>query len=51
MNIFDAINSLIATQTFVYRLSGTWFAVGVGFVASLAFCTLLLLTQIVARRF
>ena len=45
MNIFDAINSLARPQTFVDGLSGTWFAVGVGFVASLAFCILLVLTK------
>ena len=33
MKIFDAINSLTGPQTFVDGLSGTWFAVGVCFVA------------------
>ena len=45
MNIFDAINSLTGPKTFVDGLSGTWFAVGVGFVASLAICILLVLTK------
>ena len=45
MNIYDAIYSLTGPQTFVDGLSGTWFTVGVGFVASLAFCILLVLTK------
>jgi UDP-N-acetylmuramyl pentapeptide phosphotransferase/UDP-N-acetylglucosamine-1-phosphate transferase len=45
MKIFDAINSLTRPQTFVEGLSGSWFAVGVGFVASFAFCILLVLSK------
>ena len=45
MNFLQAINSLISPQAFVDGLSGTWFAAGVGFVASLAFCILLVLTK------
>ena len=45
MNIFGAINGLAGPQTFVNGLSGTWFAVGAGFVASLACCILLVLTK------
>ena len=45
MNLSEAINSLISTQAFVAGLSGTWLAVGSGFVASLSFCILLVLTK------
>jgi UDP-N-acetylmuramyl pentapeptide phosphotransferase/UDP-N-acetylglucosamine-1-phosphate transferase len=45
MNLLEAINSLISLQAFDDGLSGTWFAVGAGFVASLAFCILLVLTK------
>jgi UDP-N-acetylmuramyl pentapeptide phosphotransferase/UDP-N-acetylglucosamine-1-phosphate transferase len=45
MNLLEAINSLISPQAFADGLSGTWFAVGAGFVASLAFCILLVLTK------
>jgi len=45
MNLFEAINNLISPEAFVDGLSGTWFAVGVGFVASFAFCILLVLTK------
>jgi UDP-N-acetylmuramyl pentapeptide phosphotransferase/UDP-N-acetylglucosamine-1-phosphate transferase len=45
MNLLEAIKSLISPQAFADGLSGTWFAVGVGFVASLAFCILILLTK------
>ena len=45
MNLLEAIQSLISPEAFVAGLSGTWFAVGVGFVASLAFCVLLVLTK------
>lgn len=46
MNLLEAIKSLISPQAFADGLSGTWFAVGVGFVASLAFCILLVLTKL-----
>jgi UDP-N-acetylmuramyl pentapeptide phosphotransferase/UDP-N-acetylglucosamine-1-phosphate transferase len=45
MKFFEAINSLISPQAFVAGLSDTWFAVGSGFVASLVFCVLLVLTK------
>lgn len=45
MNLLEAINSLVSPQAFADGLSGTWFAVGAGFVASLAFCILLVLTK------
>jgi UDP-N-acetylmuramyl pentapeptide phosphotransferase/UDP-N-acetylglucosamine-1-phosphate transferase len=45
MNLSEAIHSLISPQAFVAGLSGTWLAVGAGFVASLAFCILLVLTK------
>lgn len=45
MNLSEAINSLISTQAFFAGLSGTWLAVGSGFVASLSFCILLVLTK------
>jgi UDP-N-acetylmuramyl pentapeptide phosphotransferase/UDP-N-acetylglucosamine-1-phosphate transferase len=45
MNLFEAIISLISPQAFAAGLSGTWFAVGAGFVASLVFCILLVLTK------
>jgi UDP-N-acetylmuramyl pentapeptide phosphotransferase/UDP-N-acetylglucosamine-1-phosphate transferase len=45
MNFSQAINNLISPQAFVAGLSGTWFAVGVGFVASFAFCIMLVLTK------
>jgi UDP-N-acetylmuramyl pentapeptide phosphotransferase/UDP-N-acetylglucosamine-1-phosphate transferase len=45
MNLLEAINSLISPQAFADGLAGTWFAVGAGFVASLAFCILLVLTK------
>jgi UDP-N-acetylmuramyl pentapeptide phosphotransferase/UDP-N-acetylglucosamine-1-phosphate transferase len=45
MNFLEAINGLISPQAFVAGLSGTWVAVGIGFVASLAFCVLLVLTK------
>ena len=45
MNLLEAINSLISPQAFADGLAGTWFAVGSGFVASLAFCILLVLTK------
>ena len=45
MNLLQAINSLISPQAFADGLSGTWFAVGAGFVASFAFCILLVLTK------
>jgi UDP-N-acetylmuramyl pentapeptide phosphotransferase/UDP-N-acetylglucosamine-1-phosphate transferase len=45
MNLFEAINSLISHQAFADGLSGTWLAVGVGFLASLAFCILLVFTK------
>ncbi len=45
MNLFEAINSLISPLAFVAGLPGTWFAVGTGFVASLVFCILLVLTK------
>jgi UDP-N-acetylmuramyl pentapeptide phosphotransferase/UDP-N-acetylglucosamine-1-phosphate transferase len=45
MNFFEAINSLISPQAFTHELSGTWFSVGVSFVASLAFCILLVFTK------
>ena len=45
MSLLVAIDSLISPEAFVAGLSGTWFSVGVGFVASLAFCILLVLTK------
>jgi UDP-N-acetylmuramyl pentapeptide phosphotransferase/UDP-N-acetylglucosamine-1-phosphate transferase len=45
MNLLEAINSLISPQAFADGLAGTWFAVGTGFVTSLAFCILLVLTK------
>jgi UDP-N-acetylmuramyl pentapeptide phosphotransferase/UDP-N-acetylglucosamine-1-phosphate transferase len=45
MNLLEAINSLISPHAFVGGLSGTLFAVGTGFVASLVFCILLVLTK------
>lgn len=45
MNLLEVIDSLISSQAFVAGLSGTWFAVGAGFVASLSFCILLVLTK------
>jgi UDP-N-acetylmuramyl pentapeptide phosphotransferase/UDP-N-acetylglucosamine-1-phosphate transferase len=45
MNLLEAIHSLISPQAFVAGLSGTWFSVGTGFVASLTFCILLVLTK------
>jgi UDP-N-acetylmuramyl pentapeptide phosphotransferase/UDP-N-acetylglucosamine-1-phosphate transferase len=45
MNLLEAINSLISPQAFADGLSGTWFAVGAGFVASLTFCILLVVTK------
>jgi UDP-N-acetylmuramyl pentapeptide phosphotransferase/UDP-N-acetylglucosamine-1-phosphate transferase len=45
MNLIEAIHSLSGPQAFADELSGTWFAVGAGFVASLAFCILLVLTK------
>ena len=45
MNLLEAINSLISPHAFADGLSGTWFAVVAGFVASLAFCILLVLTK------
>ena len=45
MNLLEAIHSLTSSQAFVAELSGAWFAVGAGFVASLAFCILLVLTK------
>ena len=45
MNFLEAINSLISPQAFVAGLSGTWFAVGAGFGASLGGCTLIVLTK------
>ncbi len=45
MNLLEVIQSLISPEAFVAGLSGTWFAVGTGFVASLAFCILLVLTK------
>lgn len=45
MSLLEAINSLISPQAFVAGLSGTWFAVGAGIVASLAFCIFLVLTK------
>jgi UDP-N-acetylmuramyl pentapeptide phosphotransferase/UDP-N-acetylglucosamine-1-phosphate transferase len=45
MNLSEAINSLISSQAFADGLAGTWFAVGTGFVTSLAFCILLVLTK------
>ena len=43
MNSLQAFKSLISPQAFVAELSGTWFAVWVGFVASFAFCILLIM--------
>lgn len=45
MNLFEAVSKLISLQAFVAELSGTWFAVGAGFLASLGFCILLVLTK------
>lgn len=45
MNLLEAIKSLISPQAFADGLAGTWFAVGAGFVASLAFCILLVITK------
>jgi UDP-N-acetylmuramyl pentapeptide phosphotransferase/UDP-N-acetylglucosamine-1-phosphate transferase len=45
MNLLEAINSLVSPQAFADGLTGTWFAVGAGFVASFAFCILLVLTK------
>jgi UDP-N-acetylmuramyl pentapeptide phosphotransferase/UDP-N-acetylglucosamine-1-phosphate transferase len=45
MNLLEAIQSLISPHAFVAGLSGTWFAVGAGFIASLAVCILLVLTK------
>jgi UDP-N-acetylmuramyl pentapeptide phosphotransferase/UDP-N-acetylglucosamine-1-phosphate transferase len=45
MNLLKAVNSLISPEAFVAGLSGTWFAVGAGFIASFAFCILLVLTK------
>jgi len=45
MKLLEAINSLISLQAFADGLSGTWFAVGAGFVASFAFCILLVITK------
>jgi UDP-N-acetylmuramyl pentapeptide phosphotransferase/UDP-N-acetylglucosamine-1-phosphate transferase len=45
MNLLEAINGLISPRAFSVELSGTWFAVGAGFIASLAFCILLILTK------
>jgi UDP-N-acetylmuramyl pentapeptide phosphotransferase/UDP-N-acetylglucosamine-1-phosphate transferase len=45
MNLSEAIQNLSGSQAFVAALSGTWLAVGAGFVASLAFCVLLVLTK------
>lgn len=45
MNFLEAINSLLSPHAFVAGLSGTWFAVGTGFVASFTFCILLVLTK------
>jgi hypothetical protein len=38
MNLLKAINSMISPQAFADGLSGTWFAVGAGFVVSFVFC-------------
>jgi UDP-N-acetylmuramyl pentapeptide phosphotransferase/UDP-N-acetylglucosamine-1-phosphate transferase len=45
MNLLKAIHSLFSPQAFADGHSGTWFAVGTGFVASLAFCILLVFTK------
>jgi UDP-N-acetylmuramyl pentapeptide phosphotransferase/UDP-N-acetylglucosamine-1-phosphate transferase len=45
MNLKEVIHSLSGPQTFADGLSGTWFAIGSGFIASLAFCILLVLTK------
>lgn len=45
MNLLEAIHSLIGPQAFADGLSGTWFAAAAGFVASLSFCILLVLTK------
>ena len=45
MNLIEAIHSLSGPQAFADGLSGTWFAIGAGFVASLSFCILLVLTK------
>jgi UDP-N-acetylmuramyl pentapeptide phosphotransferase/UDP-N-acetylglucosamine-1-phosphate transferase len=45
MNLLDAFQSLIRHQTFTDGLLGTWFVVGLGFVASLTFCIFLVLTK------
>jgi UDP-N-acetylmuramyl pentapeptide phosphotransferase/UDP-N-acetylglucosamine-1-phosphate transferase len=45
MNLLEAIHNLSSSHAFVAGLSGTWFAVGTGFIASLGFCLLLVLTK------
>jgi UDP-N-acetylmuramyl pentapeptide phosphotransferase/UDP-N-acetylglucosamine-1-phosphate transferase len=45
MNLSEAIKSLISPQAFADGLFGTWVTVVAGFVASLAFCILLVLTK------
>lgn len=45
MNVLEAIHRISGPQAFTDGLSGTWFAVVAGFVASLAFCILLVLTK------
>ena len=45
MNLFEAMSGLFSSYAFADVLPGTWFAVGAGFVVSLAFCILLVLTK------
>ena len=45
MNFLESIHCPISPQEFVAALSGTWYSIGMGFVASLVFCIFLVLTK------